>query len=300
MKSTKVGSLIFFCMVFWIMTTSWKEVNGTYNDDLVEMSTALFHKDYFQMITMDVSNKRIKVKYFAAMDPHNKKSVAQRFQHWRKGKKIIALSSGTYMSSCIAPLAKPIGICIDNGIVVNQYLEPKLGGLVLIHPFGEIESIKWDEQNYTIKYGDFQKSLSLKKSWDKSTFLQWAQVSESTVFQTHLLVHQNKMNTSECTTKECLLKASRRFLAVCKDTEGREFHQLIHLSKPYTLYEATSKVFQFLKEYKEMKEISMMVNLDTGCQDVFDFYHADGTKEQQIKGQFKVTDAVNLLVYYYE
>lgn len=300
MKKVKVCSAIIVSLVLTLILSSWSDIQNTYDEDLVEMSTAIFQKDHFHMISMDVSSHRVKVKYFAAMDPYNKKTVAQRFQSWRKGKKIIAVSSGTYMSSCIAPLAKPIGVCIDNGVIVNQFLEPKLGGMIVVQPSGKIESFKWNEQTYTIQYEDYQKVLSLKKSLDKSTFIEWAKATESTIFQTHLLVHQNKLNTSECTSKECLLKASRRFLAVCIDAQGHEIHQLIHLSKPYTLYGATSKVYHFLKDYKEVKEIKMMVNLDTGCQDVFDFYQADGTKEKQIQGQFKESDAVNLLVYYYE
>lgn len=300
MKKVKIFSAIFFSAMLTLILASWSDIQNVYDEDLVEMSTAVFQKDHFHIVSMDVSSQRIKVKYFAAMDPYNKKSVAQRFQSWRKGKKVIAVSSGTYMSSCIAPLAKPIGVCIDNGIVVNQFLESKLGGIVVVQAAGKIESFKWDEQPYTIRYNDYQKSLSLKKPFDKTTFIEWAKATEATIFQTHLLVHQNQLNTSECMTKECLLKASRRFLAVCIDERGHEIHQLIHISKPYTLYEATSKVFHFLKNYKEVKEIKMMVNLDTGCQDVFDFYQSDGTKEKQIQGQFKESDAVNLLVYYYE
>lgn len=300
MKGIKYMLSFVFIQMILIFSDEWKANTEYYNEDLVEVSKATFYKDQFQMVSMDLSQKRIKVKYFAAMDPHNKRSVAQRFHSWKKGKKIIAVTSGTYMSSCIAPLAKPIGMCVDNGVVVNQYLEQKLGALVIVKPNGQIESIKWKDQPYTIQYRDYKKTLSLQKSLDKNTFIEWTQAVEATIFQTHLLVHQDQLNVSECTSKECLSKASRRFLVVGKNSDQVDTHHIIHLSQPYTLYDASSKVFRFLKEYKEMSEVSMMINLDTGCQDVLDIYRHDGTREHQIKGQFKTSDAVNLLVYYYE
>jgi hypothetical protein len=47
-------------------------------------------------------------------------------------------------------------------------------------------------------------------------------------------------------------------------------------------------------------EVTFMVNLDTGYQDVFKLYNKDGTLNQTITGQVELSTAVNLLSYYFE
>ena len=43
-----------------------------------------------------------------------------------------------------------------------------------------------------------------------------------------------------------------------------------------------------------------MINLDENSQDVFSLYDADGKINSSIKGRTQISDALNLLVYYYQ
>ena len=147
--------------------------------------------------------------------------------------------------------------------------------------------------------------MSLKNnSFDRVQFIKWAEDNEATVFQAHLLAYKDKLDISICKTGTCLNPASRRFLAVCKDQNDKLVHTIVHCITETTLYDGSYKVYNFLKDFKDMKEVIYMVNLDTGCQNVFSLYKPDGV-EKSIKvvgGNYfyKIEQAVNLLVYYYE
>jgi hypothetical protein len=141
-------------------------------------------------------------------------------------------------------------------------------------------------------------------TFDRVQFIKWAEQNEATVFQAHLLVYKDKLDLTNCRTGSCLNKASRRFLAVCKDQNDKLVHIIIHCITETTLYDGTKKAYTFLKEFKDMKEVVFMVNLDTGCQNVFTLYKPDGSEKiiKVIGGNdfYRIEQAVNLLVYYYE
>lgn len=289
-------------LIIFLFSTAFIKGTDGYNEELVEVSTAVFKSDKFHVISLNRQNKRIHAKYFAATDPHNNKSVSERYLAWKKGKNIIAVSSGTYMTSCIPAYAKPVGLCIDNGIIVNNSMDTRLGGLVIVSQTGSIVATKISDGNLTIHENGENKQIDINKTFDRNHFVNWAKNNDATVFQSHLLVYEDKLNTSPCTgtTKSCSNKASRRFLAVGFNENNERVHIIIHSPSETTLYDGTYKVFKFLKEFKEMRKISFMINLDTGCQDVFNFYHTDGSKTPKIKGTLDEHEAVNLLIYHYE
>ncbi len=47
-------------------------------------------------------------------------------------------------------------------------------------------------------------------------------------------------------------------------------------------------------------EVTCMINLDTGDQDVFRLYEKDGSPNKMIKGEKDLSVAVNLLAYYFQ
>jgi hypothetical protein len=301
MKSPKQISLMVLT-IFIIFCSAFTKNIEDYDEDLVEVSTAVFNSDRFNMITMKRKNERIKVKYFAATDPSNNKTVPERYNSWKKGKNIIAVSSGTYMTDCNAVIAKPVGLCIDNGVIVNKILDTKLGGLLIVYQTGGIVATKVSDGNLSIIENGNKKNININNSFDRNNFVTWAQKNEATVFQSHLLVYNDQLNTSYCNSKtqSCAKKASRRFLAICENENNEIVHVIIHSPSETTLHDGTTKVFKFLKDYKEMKSVKFMINIDTGCQNVFNLYKSDGTKYTKIKGTLDESEAANLLVYYYE
>ncbi|MFN8263737.1 MAG: hypothetical protein U0T07_09445 [Chitinophagales bacterium] len=280
--------------------------DNNYDASLVEISTTTYNSDKFIMVNMKRDGNHIKAKYFAATDPYTNKNVTERFNSWSVGKNIVSYSSGTYMTACEpSNNPKPVGLCIDNGEIVNKSLTNDLGGLVIVYATGGVVATRLNDGNLTVQTNSGNKMYDIKNNtFDRVEFINWARDNEATVFQAHLLVYKNNLDMSRCKSGNCLKLASRRFLAVCKDQNDKVVHTIIHCTTETTLYDGAVKSFNFLKEFKDMKEIVFMINLDTGCQNVFKVKKSDGT-EKIIKNTpnspfLDVSAAVNLLVYYFE
>ncbi len=263
----------------------------------VEVTSSKFGNKVYKMITMNRTNQRVKAKYFAFKE--GGLSVYQRYQKWKTGKDVVLISSGTYIDYESYKQANylPEGLTIDNGKVVNEKTTDKFDGFVIVYATGGIAVANIKEQNVNITCNGQQKSFDIKnKPFDRQEFIQCAKDVEATTFQTHLLAFKNQPKVGLNGSQN---KASRRFLAACK-TEGVLYHVIVHTDEEQTLSQAALDAFKFLKEYKEMDEIIFMVNLDTGMQNVFELYDANGTKRSDILGKTPAENATNLLVYYYE
>ncbi len=277
-----------------------------YDPSLVEITSTTYNTDKFIMVSMKREGNHIKAKYFAATDPKTNKTIQQRFKSWSVGKKIICFSSGTYMNSCYQnDLPTPVGLCIDNGYIVNETLDKNFGGLVVVYATGGMVATKLSDGNLSIQSGSNNTVLDIKNNtFDRVKFKNWAVENDGTVFQSHLLVYKDKLDINYCYTGTCMNKDPRRFLAVCKDQNDKIIHVIVHCMTKTTLYEGSRKAYTFLKEFKDMKEIVFMVNLDTGCQNVFTLYQPNGSQRliKIIDGYdfVPIEQAVNLLVYYYE
>jgi hypothetical protein len=278
-----------------------KLIFAQYSEDFVSTSAVNIGNEQYSVVKMSRQDKRVKVKYFAAKD-YNGTPVYTRYQEWARSKNVIALSSGTYMTSCDASSAKPVGLCIDNGSVVNQSIETtKLDGLAIVYPAGGgggmvVSNMK--DCDLTVNVNGTNTTLCLKNSWDFSTFLSWAKDNQATVFQTHLFVYKNSLKVGGNGSPAV---RERRFLAVGKDDEGNIMHYIVNLSGANTVYDASVKVKKYLND-RERLDITFMINLDTGCQNVFQVYQPNGRIDSRtgFSGTESLTQATNLVVYYYE
>jgi hypothetical protein len=275
----------------------------TYDKTLVEISTLTFENDQFGIVKLKRNGNHVKVKYFAYRD-NNGTMVGTRYQNWAANKNIIGYSSGTYMDACNAAIAKPVGLCIDQGRPVNNNLQLQgLDGLIIVYATGGIVASNLKEANLTVTYADGRKkTLNIRdNSYDMEEFKSWAQENEATVFQTHLFVHKDKMLVTQYakTTEQ-----ERRFLAVCKLDNGDVVHYIINLPQATTILKGAQKAFKFLKAHEEVNEVAFMINLDTGCQDVFKLYDASGKENngRNFQGGHRIdlSNASNVLAYYYE
>jgi hypothetical protein len=271
-----------------------------YDKTLVETQTLTYEGDEFQIVKLNRKGKRIKAKYFAAKDPYTNQNVYERFYNWKRSKNIIAYSSGTYMDQ----YGKPEGLTIDNGIVVNKS-KKDWDGLAIVYADGGIAVSNIKEGNLTITYSsnNSKQSIDLKNQFQFEQFIKWAEAEEATVFQTHLLAFNNELKIKDpsfSNCSQCKNKRERRFLAAVKDENGDVSHILINnLNLENTLYQGALKTLDYLKEFAEL-EVIFLINLDTGYQDVFQFYNSDGTFHTKLKGKAPINQAVNLLVYYYQ
>ncbi|MCU7551410.1 hypothetical protein OCK74_19970 [Chitinophagaceae bacterium LB-8] len=269
-----------------------------YDASLVEYKSSSIAGETYSVIKMSRKGERVKVKYFAANAPDGS-LVYERYQKWASNKNVIAVSSGTYMTDCNARKALPVGFCVDNGTIVNRQEKNGLDGLAVVYATGGIVASNIKDGNLSVKIDGQNATLDIRNAFDRERFLKWAQGESATVFQTHLFVYKNQLKLG---TNSSPNLASRRFLAVCKDEDGYVVHYIINLPKEATIYQGSDKAFKILKDAEYVQDVVFMINLDTGCQNVFSLFDSKGNKvaNKNFAGDTDITNASNLIVYYYE
>ncbi len=291
------------CVVLFLGLISFSFVSSIsgYNQSFVQISTVKNGADQYKLVYMQrgASGKRIKAKYFAANDPYNNTTVPNRYRNWKSsGKQIICATSGTYMDNLTASRATPVGLTIDNGVVVNRSLA-NFDGLVIVYATGGVVATNLEDKNLTVQGGSISGiPLDIRgNAYHREQFIKWCEDNEATVFQTHMLAYKNQLKISSYNSSKD--SRERRFLVVGTDENGQVVHCIIHSPQYTTLYEGSKRALSFMNDFKDMNVI-FMVNLDTGAQDFFDLYNSDGTLNNTITGQKSVNDTRNMLVYYYE
>lgn len=271
-------------------------------ENYVEVKTSYTDSEPYGILKMSRKDNHVKVKYFAAKD-NDGTSVYERYQKWAAGKKVIAYTSGTYMNNCETPgIATPIGICIDQGKVVNSVIMPNnLDALAVVYATGGMIVSNLDDKNLkiTVSSGTLGPLDIRGNSYHMTRFLKWADEYDATVFQTHLYVFEDNIKISEDGSSKI---ASRRFLAVCKEDNGDITHFIINIPGNSTEYNGVIKAYNILKKLEDVNQIVFMINLDTGCQNVFSCFNNKNTAYNHalLKGTESINSAINLLAYYYE
>ena len=74
------------CFVFICVFIFGNSASAQYDASLVKTTTLVYEGDEFQVVQLSRANNRIKVKYFAAKDFVNNKSIIQRFNDWKMGR----------------------------------------------------------------------------------------------------------------------------------------------------------------------------------------------------------------------
>ncbi len=247
-------------------------------------------------VTIWISRKsgNSKAKYFAHKQGGN--SVYERYTTWKKGKKVFLMSSGAYATGWDDD-DEPVGLTVDNGIIVNRRYEEDMDGLVIVYATGGVAVSNIENGNLNLK--SLGKTVDVKDVNERAEFLKWAADEDATVFQTHLLVYKNEMMVDERTSST--KKSTRKFLVSARDSAGDLFHIIFYLKHwSCTLFESTKAVNDYLQQQR-MNVISI-INLDTGG---FDILKTNGDVKD-CSGQFIVgrknntKDMTNLLAYEYQ
>lgn len=278
-------------------TTTEPIVDSCYDRDYVEVSNVEYNGEKYSVVYLQRSGERIRAKYFAAKDYYGN-SVHKRYENWKNTNSgIILVSSGTYWNG----QGIPEGLTIDNGEIVNESLMyDKMDALTIVFATGGIVVSDLKEGNLKISGGgvDPNREFDLRGSTeDLYDFKKWAQSQEATVFQTHLLVYDNELKVSKYNSDRT--PRERRFLAVGKNEDGDTIHIIIHRPDYASLYQSSKGTKDFLSKSSGI-EIIFMINIDVGYQDVFELRNWDCSVNKTIKGQKKMSEAANLLVYYFK
>jgi hypothetical protein len=271
-----------------------------YDGQYVSLNTGSINGDAINVVRMSRKDNRVKVKYFACKD--GGKLAYNRYQEWARNKAVVAYSSGLYMNDCDNPYrATPIGVCFDNGTMVNGAIKNDMDGLAIVYATGGMVASNLKEGNLSITETSSgnKTSLNLRNSLDFVRFKSWAAAEAATVFQTHLLYYKDQLgvgSNGSTQTREW------RFLAVCKDEDDNIVHFLINLAGNNSLYEGTTKVADYLRGTEDVSSILFMLNLDPGCNNIFQVYDPAGNPlpGDGFNGMTPITNAMNLIVYHYE
>ncbi|MHA8085390.1 hypothetical protein U8695_07410 [Aquirufa antheringensis] len=279
----------------YLLTLS--QIYCQYPSKQAEFSTANIGGENYSVIKLSNFNKKLKAKYFAAKDQNNN-SVYKRYLGWQMNKNVICYSSGTYMDNYNIDLAKPVGLCIDQGRIVNRGLIlNKFDGLVIAYPSGRITVHNLKSKTMQIDKGDGKMTnYNLSNNFERIQFMNWAQEQEVTVFQTHLFCYKNQFFSNIDNSKT----AGRRFLAAGTNSDGEFKQYIINLSSANTLLDASRKAINYLKSFEELSEIDFLINLDPGAQDVFGAYNSAGQRviKSGFQGTLDISKSLNLIVYY--
>jgi len=273
---------------------------GGYDGKYVIIKTLAIGGERYGVVRLLRTGNHVRIKYFAARSPENV-SVDERFRQWAVFKNIIGYSSGAYMTNCYG-IAAPVGLCLDEGHMVNAALvENGLDGLVVAYADGGLGAFSLKAGNIVVTDENGRLRLNPRSSaYDKQLFINWAKKGQATVFQSHLLVYDDTLQVGRNGSPTV---SPRRVLAVCKE-DNEITHYIINLPNASTLYDGARKALDYLKKYEGVARVAFMINLDTGCQDIFTLYDRSGKKiaRPPFQGNDHVTasQATNLLVYYYE
>jgi hypothetical protein len=271
--------------------------SAQYSEDYVEVYSTNIGGENYSIVKMSRKDERVKIKYFSGKD-FTGRSVYERYSAWAKNKNIIALSSGAYMTHCDASYATPIGLCIDNGQLVNNEIA-NFDGLAIVYTTGEMAFSNLKDGDLGVTKGDGTKmTLNLNNSFDRTRFIKWAEDNAATVFQTHLLYFDGKPKVY---TNGSQLIRDRQLIITGKDRSGEIFHFIVHLKGGATLYDATFKAAKFLQVNEDLT-IKSIINVDPGCHHILEVRKSDGSIDGQsgFTGKNPISSALNLIVFYYE
>jgi hypothetical protein len=180
---------------------------------------------------------------------------------------------------------KPMGLAIDEGKKINGKVDYRMDGLVIVHNKGE----KAGE----IVVSNLSEGNMRKMDKDYYNFLGWAEKEQASVFQTQLLIYENKLRVNNNSKKH----AERRLLVLVRDKNGDVLHIIFNITRPTTLYDISKNILDYFK--KTEKHVIAMLNLDTGANDFMQVYNEKGEIAPNFKGIRKISEITDLIIYYY-
>lgn len=236
---------------------------------------------HFKMFDFKVSNSAVKAIYFG-------KNGKQRYDNWvRQSRKRVLCYFAVGFAKDFENGNPPLGLCVDQGYILNRSLDSKMDGLVSISADGKLSAIDVDSERV---YGQY----NLRNSSEKAAYLSKISRSKTSIFQTQL------MYTSSVGKKVGELKygkrASRRFLAICKDQSGNIHHIIVDLIESVHLNHAALKARLALEE--EGYEVQYLLNQDTGARNIMMAFDTRG--KRTYSAPVDISKATQLLVYYWD
>jgi hypothetical protein len=247
---------------------------------------------------------KIKAKYFAT-------SAYSQYQNWKSNKTILLVAPGAFSSGWDAQ-DPPVGLCVDNGTIINKTADKEMDGLVIIYngasQIGGVAVVDLDKKKVKCEttYGSGEYAYYSPRDYAShaTTLLNWGGSQGLTVFQTQLVYSEKKSHSENFSNLFYGNKRERRFLALCKK-KGTLHHVIIDAPDNQYLIKGTKNVKRILEE-DGFDDILYILNLDTGDKNLLYVYNGSYLEDldpmrnasQNSKERADIKNATNLIVYY--
>lgn len=280
-KNLSLITLIFFFIAFVKLSVA-------------QQKTPTYETIEYEKISMGIQRipfAKVKFKFFSKTpsDP----LPYRQYEKWKTPKqKLLFYSSCAYMDHCEVQMGRPVGINIVNGILVNKVVDPNLTAICMIANNGTISIKNKNTDAFVAIPG--KRMATLKETYYLDKILQQLTTSVGNVFQAHLMWYNNAYLNFTYNSKP----AKRRALAIAADAQGKKWFIMMNTSSPVRLANFASATGNFL--LSRNYTIESIVNLDTGCQNVFGCYKSDGSfvTDSHFLGDIPIQNASSILVGY--
>lgn len=294
-----MNKLLLKLLTFKLLVTFSVNAQSTYHSGKLKIfSTSQDGNTYdvYDFTRDDSDGKQIKAKYFAT-------NAYSQYLNWKTGKDIILIAPGAY-SDDWGSNAKPIGMCVDNGTIVNYNIESNMDGFVIVYNGGSLQGgigvIDLDKNGVKTKeYGTYgnPKTYYPRNNSDRVSLLDWGEENGLTLFQSHLVYSSDKDHSENFKNLSYGKKQERRFLAICKK-DGVVHHVIVNSDDNQYLMVGAYNAKSVLDN--EGYYIYYMLNLDRGGKDLLFINKGWGLKNlySSTHRDRKIENATNLIVYY--
>jgi hypothetical protein len=289
----KLLHLLLIVSICFFTKTGLSQSDGSYFGGKYKISTKNKNGNEYKLYDFSRSGGQIKAKYFAT-------NAYKQYQQWKLGKEILLIMPGAFSTSFDPKKAKPVGLTVDNGVLINRNIDNIMDGMVIVYngggQQGGIAVVDLDEKAVKVQKrygtGDYANYYPRTSSIDRDNFIKWGENQRVTLFQTQLVYSKDKSNNfSNLYSGK---KRERRFLALCYKNS-----QLHHVVIDVPEYEYLNLAAKNTKEVLENDgfRVWYIMNFDTGGYDILHAYN--GYYLEQIKtAKMSIKEATNLLIYY--
>jgi hypothetical protein len=252
---------------------------STTTDGAKECDFYIFH---------DGEASSIGMKYFAVR-------ANSEYQKWQVDKDVLLVTTGAFSSEW-TDRAKPIGLCVDEGRVLNRSPRKEMDALV-IEKKGALTVVDLDNERMQIDWEGEKLSVNPRDGSliNRVKFLHLAEASGWTVFQSQLLAGPNRNEAG--LDLDYGNAAERRMLALASKA-GHDYRIIVDLPQAEKLHRAAQIASQQLA--KAGFTLHYLVNLDTGDRNLLYVKRDDELqKVSQVESNYAdIAAATNLLVFY--
>ncbi|WP_461043835.1 hypothetical protein [Spirosoma harenae] len=256
----------------------------SYFDGMFTVNSYTTNNHNYKLYDFSRENSVIKVKYFA-------QNAYRQYSDWKAGKQVLLVTSGAFSDKWESD-ATPVGLCVDNGVVINRTPDDNMDAMVVVYnnggQEGKIAVIDMDVSPITL-FG--KRYWPRNYSSDRVEFLSIARQYGLTLFQTQLVYSVDR--SSNFTNLYFGAKRERRFLAICR--KNGYTHNVIVDAPDDLELNLSAKYAKDVLNYAGF-DVSYILNFDTGGKNILRVYN--GTYLRDLLVDSKITESTNLLVYY--